>query len=155
MTHQNGEPGIVFLERYDKLNITNMYHRIIGTNPCSEYGAAANFVCNLASINLVNMVENKTFNYEKFNKVIKKGITFLDEIIDINPYYQETTKQLQKDFRNIGLGLMGLADMFILMNVKYGSNKSKILLEKIMKFFQNKSFYYSSVLAKEKGVVSK
>jgi ribonucleoside-diphosphate reductase alpha chain len=151
--HDNGEPGLIFLERYNKLNIPCQDERIIATNPCGEQGLSEDAVCNLGAINLTQFVdfdENKVL-WEKLKKVVHKSVEFLDEIIDINPYYQTKTKQHQEVFRKIGLGFMGLADYFILRRIKYGSQKSLNELRTIMGYIQQEAFRKSSLLAKEKG----
>jgi len=152
-THDNGEPGLVFLERYNKTNIANRDEKIIATNPCGEQGLSANSVCNLGSINLTQFVDvdSGEILYDELKKTVHLGTEFLDEIIDINPYYLEKARQHQLNFRKIGLGILGLADFLILQNIKYGSKESYQLMNKVMSFIQNETFRKSALLARDKG----
>jgi ribonucleoside-diphosphate reductase alpha chain len=76
--HASGEPGIVFLERYNKMSNTWYFDQIISTNPCGEQGLGAWGVCNLGSINLPSFVENGLINWESLSKTIKAAIHLLD-----------------------------------------------------------------------------
>jgi len=151
--HGNGEPGLIFLERYNKFNIANKDEKIVATNPCGEQGLSPNSVCNLGSINLTQFIDSDTKEilYDELKKTIHNAIEFLDEIIDLNPYYLDKTRQHQNDFRKIGVGIMGLADFLILQNIVYGSEESFEVMEKVMRFIQNECFRKSGLLAKEKG----
>lgn len=122
--------------------MANKKEKIICTNPCSELGIPENGACNLGSINLTQFIDAKTgkTNYDELEFAIQVAVDFLDQIIDINPYYQKATKKYQKQFRNIGLGVMGLADFLILKRVKYGSKESLKEVEKIMSFIQQCAF---------------
>jgi ribonucleoside-diphosphate reductase alpha chain len=152
-THDNGEPGLVFLERYNKTNIANRDEKIIATNPCGEQGLSANSVCNLGSINLTQFIaaDSGKILFQDLKATVHKGVAFLDEIIDINPYYLDKAREHQKNFRKIGLGVLGLADFLILKNIKYGSQKSYKLMSKVMSFIQNEAFRKSALLARDKG----
>ncbi|MCF7885128.1 MAG: adenosylcobalamin-dependent ribonucleoside-diphosphate reductase [Candidatus Marinimicrobia bacterium] len=152
-THDNGEPGLVFLERYNKTNIANQDEKIIATNPCGEQGLSANSVCNLGSINLTQFIDIETGEilFDNLRETVHTGVEFLDEIIDVNPYYLDKAREHQYRFRKIGLGILGLADFLILKNIKYGSPESYKLMSKVMAFIQNETFRKSALLAKEKG----
>ena len=152
-THDNGEPGLVFLERYNKTNIANRDEKIIATNPCGEQGLSANSVCNLGSINLTQFVDLETGEilFDELKDTVHTGVEFLDEIIDINPYYLDKAREHQMNFRKIGLGILGLADFLILKNIKYGSPKSYKLMDRVMAFIQNETYRKSALLAKDKG----
>lgn len=119
---------------------------------CGEEILPPDGVCNLGAINLTQFVnfETKETLYSDLKNVVHKGVEFLDEIIDLNPYYQKETEEQQKEFRKIGLGFMGLADYFILKEIRYGSNESKKELKEVLSFIQNEAFRKSALLAKEK-----
>ena len=84
-------------------------------------------VCNLASIGLPSFVnvETKQFDYKKLHYVTKVVTTNLNKIIDINFYPTEKTKTSNNRHRPIGLGVQGLADTFVLMDVPFHSDKAK------------------------------
>ncbi len=151
--HGNGEPGLIFLERYNKYNIANKDEKIVATNPCGEQGLSPNSVCNLGSINLTQFIDidSGKILYDKLKETVHNAVEFLDEIIDLNPYYLDKTRDHQNDFRKIGLGIMGLADFLILQNIAYGSEKSYKVMDKVMAFIQNETFRKSALLAADKG----
>ncbi len=151
--HNNGEPGLIFLERYNKYNIANQDEKIVATNPCGEQGLSANSVCNLGSVNLTQFVDvdSGEILYDQLKETVHNATEFLDEIIDINPYYLEVTRQHQHEFRKIGLGIMGLADFLILKKIPYGSDESFRVMSEVMRFIQNETFRKSALLAREKG----
>lgn len=118
-----------------------------------KYGA-----CNLGSINLSEFVINPytkmaVFNYDEFENAVKIAITGLDEVLDegINLHALKEQKDMAKNYRNIGLGIMGLGSMFFKLGITYGDEISKKILEDIMKSMFRTSVTQSSKLAKEKG----
>lgn len=142
-------------------NHTGVFNGIM-TGQCAEYYGNSGNACTLASINLYNFVENPFtneayFNFEKFIKTVKLGVTALDEILDYGYDMQplEINKQVIKDWRAIGLGVFGLADMFIALGLKYGSIESIELTERIMRAMLYNALLQSSELAKEKGCFKK
>lgn len=125
----------------------------MATNPCGEQGLSPNSVCNLGSINLTQFidVDTRAILFDELRDTIHRATEFLDEIIDMNPYYLEKTRQHQNDFRKIGIGIMGLADFLILQNIIYGTEESYEVMDKVMHFIQNETFRKSALMAKEKG----
>lgn len=121
----NGEPGLVFFDRTEKDNMCKHLGELIYRNPCSEVCLLKWESCNLASINLVKCIdEYGSFDYEKFESLVKDGIEFLDKMIDKNRYPLPEIDEATKKTRKLGLGIMGLADTFILLGMRYGDDKS-------------------------------
>lgn len=147
----NGEPGVVFL---DRVNDTNYIpgEIIEGTNPCGEQPLPPYGVCNLGSINLSNFVTDGFFDFERLKLVIPVAVRFLDNIIDVNYYPLEEIQREAFKTRRIGLGIMGLADAFIKMEMAYGSEESITFAENVMECIQEDSWEASQELGKEKGV---
>ena len=142
-------------------NHTGIFNGIM-TGQCAEYMGNAYNSCNLGSINLYNVVEepftdDAYVNYEKLEELVSLGITALDETLDYGYDMQPLDKNRQciDDWRAIGLGVMGLADMFVALGVRYGSEESVDLVEDIMQFIFNKAVKTSALLAKEKGTFGK
>ncbi len=150
----SAEPGIFFIDRANKLtNATAYGMKVVATNPCGEQPLAPYSVCNLAAINLANFVDknNESILWDKLQHTIEISIRMLDNVID-KTYYSLKPNEIQaKGERRIGLGVMGLHDLLIWNNIRYGSKESIVLLEKLFKFIAEKAYIQSSLLAKEKG----
>lgn len=148
---QSAEPGVVFMDRYNKLSNTWYFEKIICTNPCAEQGLGAWAVCNLGTMNLVPYVKDGVFDYGSFSEDVGIAVRFLDNAVDVNYYFLDENKKSQMEIRRIGLGLMGLADAHILLEVKYGTEQSVELTERIYQTMRDAAYRASVDCAKEKG----
>ena len=150
-THEVGEPGIVFLDRCQKESNTGYFEKTIGVNPCGEMPLGEWGVCNLGSINLVPFVNDKLeIDWNDLADTISTAVRFLDNVIDLDRYINDKIKEKQLSIRRIGLGTMGLADMLILLGIKYGSKESLSFIEELYKFIRDVSYRTSAELAIEK-----
>jgi ribonucleoside-diphosphate reductase alpha chain len=137
----NGEPGIIFLDRLNR-----------DTNPCGEQPLLPYESCNLGSINLAKMItDDGQVNWDRLAEVVELGTRFLDNVIQVNKYPIEEIKEMTRANRKIGLGVMGWADMLILLGIAYNSEAAIELGDRVMKFITDKSRMTSQVLAKERG----
>jgi ribonucleoside-diphosphate reductase alpha chain len=150
----SAEPGVFFIDRYNKMSNSWYYCSIQSTNPCGEQGLPPWGVCNLGSINLSKFVKGKTVLYEDLGRTVRDAVRFLDNVIDDTPYFFEENKKQQQSERRIGLGTMGLADMLIKMELAYGSEESLVFIEELYKFICEEAYVESADLAKEKGSFS-
>lgn len=158
------EPGMLFWDTVQNWNLTEGYedYKIVGTNPCAEQPLAEYNSCLLGSINLSEFVNNPftdkaEFDFNHFTEVVHivtRGMNVvLDENLDMLPLEQQ--REAAKNFRQIGMGVMGIADMFIKLGYAYGDKKSLEISEEIAKVFLNESLRASALLAKEQGAFPK
>ncbi len=152
---RTGDPGLVFLDTINKHNPTPNLSRIDCTNPCGEVPLLDYESCNLGSINLSHMTKtNKDvvlIDWDKLARTIEIGIRFLDNVITVNHYLLKPTRNITLKNRKIGLGVMGWADLLILLGIPYASKDAIQLAEKLMKFIQEQSLQVSNQLSIEKG----
>lgn len=148
----SAEPGLHFLERSNKWSNTWYFEKLLSTNPCGEQPLGGWAVCNLGSVNLSSFVkEDATFDYELLDKTVRTAMRFMDNVVDANYYFYDENEQKALEIRRTGIGTMGLGDALIKMKVRYGSDESLVLMEKIYKTIRDASYEVSSDLAKEKG----
>lgn len=159
-----GEPGLLFESQIKKWNLTSGYkdYKITSTNPCGEQPLSENSSCLLCSINLSEFVINPftdkaDFDYEGLKKAIPIIVEAMNEVLDENitrlPLKEQ--QEMSYNWRQIGIGVMGVADTFIKLGVKYGSGDSIFISEEIGRIFINECVKASALLAKEYGTFPK
>ena len=157
--YKTAEPGIMFWTRMKKYSPSDYVgFPIITTNPCSEVPLEDGGACNLGSINLSRFVlypftKNARIDFGLLKKVVKHAIRFMDNVVEWNILLHPLEKQREasRKTRRIGLGIMGMADMFIELLLDYDSEEAQKVLEKVMKAIANYAYRASALLAKEKG----
>ncbi len=159
---RSAEPGVVFMERYNKLHNNYYWNRINCVNPCGEEGLPEWGVCNLGSVNLSTFVKGNTvekggtFDYAALKKVVRTAVRFQDNVIDMDPYIFEGIRETQLNGeRRIGLGTMGLGDTLIKLHIRYGSEASLKFINKVYALIRDEAYAASVELAREKGSFAK
>lgn len=155
---KSAEPGVVFMERYNKWHNNYYWNRINCVNPCGEEGLPSWGVCNLGSINLSAFVKGKNidkagvFDFAALKKIVRTAVRFQDNVIDMDPYIFEGIRKTQLNGeRRIGLGTMGLGDTLIKLHLRYGSEKALKFIEKVYEIIRDEAYAASIEAAKEKG----
>lgn len=158
------EPGCIFsnaFKNYNLMEFDNDY-QIETCNPCGEQPLAKDFCCNLGSINLSEFVLNEysdmaMIDYVSLGEAVDIAINALDILVDENadnhPLKQQKENSL--NYRNIGLGLMGVGTALFKLKIKYGSKESKEIINDVFHYVFKKAVLASSKLAKNKGAYPK
>ena len=146
-----GDPGVLFLDAIERANPTPALGSLEATNPCGEQPLLPYESCNLGSINLSRLVTNGGLDWDELDRLVRLGITFLDDVIDQSHYPLRQITAITHANRKVGLGVMGLADMFIKLEVAYDSPEALELADKIMARIQAQAVAQSQVLAQQRG----
>jgi ribonucleoside-diphosphate reductase alpha chain len=149
----SAEPGVFFRERYNKMSNSWYYAPIICTNPCGEQGLPAFGVCNLGAINLAKFYDEATHDvkWDELDTTVRYATRFLDNVIDVTPYFFEENEKQQKGERRVGLNNMGLAELMIRLGIRYGSDESVAFIDRLYGLIARASYETSIELADEKG----
>ena len=176
---ETGDPGLIFIDVINRYNPTPQLGRIESTNPCGEQPLLPNEACVLGSLNLSKYVQDggplrpapdggsKTKNSKNKNKNapggkagldfgalaadVRTAVRFLDNAIDVNSYPMAEIEAMHKGNRKVGLGVMGWADLLVLLGIQYDSQEAFSLAEEVMGFINDEAHKASAALAAERG----
>jgi len=158
--HASAEPGVVFMERYNKISNSWYFNKVICTNPCGEQGLPGWGVCNLGHLYLASFAKEVgrdeigpvyEMDWDELKKSARILARFLDNVIDLTPYHFEENEKNQKSERRVGGGTLGLGELLIKMRVKYGSDESLQFIDRVYGTIAKEMYSSSSDIAKEKG----
>ena len=159
MNWDYAEPGMLFWDRINNWNLLSCDDEFeyAGTNPCAEEPLPAGGSCLLGSINLAEFACDTGFDFESFKHCVKSSVIALNEVSDeglpLHPLKEQ--RESVYDWRQIGLGIFGLADLLIKLGIKYGSPEAIDLCDMIGHTMADMAIKTSAVLAKEYGVYPK
>lgn len=155
------EPGILYWDRISGYNMLNNNDSFsyAGVNPCSEEPLSAGGSCLLGSINLSQFVLNPfkadaAIDYEELEDTVRISVRALNDVLDegqsLHPLQEQ--RDSVREWRQIGLGTMGLADMLIKLGIEYGSPRSLFFIQTVYRFIAKTAVEESLELAQEYGM---
>jgi ribonucleoside-diphosphate reductase alpha chain len=148
-SHACGDPGVVFLDRINNWDTVPSLGKIRTTNPCGEQPLHAYQSCDLGSINIGVHVDTTGIRWEELEKTVRMSVRMLDGMLDAAEFPTENFKRVAQQTRNIGLGIMGLADTFLMLSLPYESTQARELAGQVMNFVTSIAWSESVALAKE------
>lgn len=155
-----GNPGCIFTEQFRNRNLMQYCddYMVVTGNPCGEQPLATHAACNLGSINLAEFVlapfsQDARFDFEAFICAVGIAISALDDIVEegIERHPLPEQREQARNYRNIGLGYMGLADALIMLGLEYGSDDAISFVDELGAVMFQKALVTSNNIAKEKG----
>ena len=156
--HRNGEPGVLFLDAANRFNPCPHLGEYEATNPCGEQFLLPYENCCLGSVNLARHVccgdnGRPALDWDGLRETIEQATCFLDDVIDANAYVPAVPQleEAARRSRRIGLGVMGLGDLFYHLRVRYGSEESLELAAQVMEFIRYHCMRASIELARKRG----
>jgi ribonucleoside-diphosphate reductase alpha chain len=155
---KTGEPGVFFIDKANYYNPVPHLGAYEATNPCGEQPLLPYDVCNLGSINLGALVRDgkdgrggKEIDWDGLRRVVHLSTHFLENVIDANQYPLPEITDLAQRIRRIGLGVMGLADVFVKLGLPYDSDEGVALGRQIQQFVDEEGKVESERLARQRG----
>lgn len=158
--HTMGDPGVIFIDHMNDYHFLSEYEdvKFSATNPCGEQPLMAHGSCNLGSININAFVkkpftDQAFYDWDRFDFVVSEMVASLDELLTMLGDRHALAEQRDhvKQFREIGLGVMGLADLALSMKLPYGSTEFLVFLDELMRRMLNTATKKSALRAQELG----
>ncbi len=154
-----GEPGCLYWDRISDWNLLSEFpdYSYAGTNPCAEEPLPAGGSCLLGSMNLANFVTDGVFQKEEFVRAVRVCVRGLNDVLDEGLPLHPLPEQRESvgQWRQIGLGIMGLADMLIELGYRYGTPESIDFCDKLGRLMVDTAMNESAIMAKESGMFEK
>ncbi|MDO8577397.1 MAG: adenosylcobalamin-dependent ribonucleoside-diphosphate reductase, partial [Candidatus Wildermuthbacteria bacterium] len=148
---KNGEPGIAFVDTWNKANPLPDLGPLASTNPCGEQTLHPYDNCNLGSLNLAMFVKGRKIDFSRLAFATRTAVRLMDNVIDLFDFPVAQVTEMARKNRRIGLGIMGFADMLFQLGIGYDTKEGFEAAEKVMGFINKEAYLMSQELAKEKG----
>ena len=149
---ETGDPGLIFIDRVNRANPTPLIGSFESTNPCGEQPLLPYEACVLGSLNLAAYVKNGEVDFLSLGGDVTLAVRFLDDTIDAGIYPMPAIEAMHKGNRKIGLGVMGWADLLVLLGLPYNDPESVALARRVMRFITERARQASADLAVQRGV---
>lgn len=153
MAWQSGEPGLFFLDTVNRFNPTPPLGAFQAPNPCSEQPLLPYESCVLGSLNISRLLaaDRRGLDEERLQAAVTTAVRFLDNVIDINDYPLPEVAEATGLTRKIGLGIMGLADVFIKLDIPYASRQATELTRQFLTSVTHCARRVSAELGEKRG----
>jgi len=149
--HEVGEPGVIFSDEVNRENPISHLGHIGASSACAEVPLMDYEACQLGAVDVSKLIYDGDFDFDLLKRATKSAVRFLDDMIDLTSYPDERVRCATMSSRKMGVGVMGLADLFASLELQYGEDDSVQLCREIASTMRLAAMEESKTLAEERG----